>query len=147
MRESIIVDTREKRPWTFERFGAVSRRGTLKSGDYSLEGFQGSGIAIERKSFTDLYGSMTAGRLRFYAELGRLGEFGLAALIVEADEEMVLRGSGRTCVNPGRMLKTLYAWCCAFKIQVHFCANAYEAEAKAYRLMLGWRDARELKRI
>lgn len=144
MRE-IIIDTREKRPWTFARWpeGKIARLGTLKSGDYSLRGFQSGGIAIERKSFQDLFGSMTSGRERFYRELRRLGEFRLAALIVEEDEEFVLMGSKWTGVNPAKMLRTLYAWCAAFGIQIHFCPGALAAEAKAYRLLMGWADSRD----
>lgn len=145
MRE-IIIDSREKRAWTFGRWPERRhvRVGALKSGDYSLAGFSGKGVAIERKSLNDLFGSMTSGRLRFYDELRRLGEFGMAALVVEADEQVVLRGSQRTAVSAARMLRTLYAWCANFKIQVHFCNNAAEAEAKAYRLLMAFADAREL---
>lgn len=144
MKHTIIVDTREKQPWMFLKYGHEVRVGTLKTGDYSLAGHS---LAIERKSLADLYGSMTAGRLRFYNELRRLGDLGFAALVVEADEMIVEMGSGRTSVSPGRMLRTLYAWCCAFRIQLHFCANRAEAERKAYRLMAGWAASRDLKSL
>lgn len=147
MKRVILIDTREKQPWYFWNWKDVkTERATLKSGDYSLKGFSGSGIAIERKSLMDLFGSMTSGRNRFYRELQRLGGFGLAALIVEASEHVVLYGSGRTMMSPARMLRTIYAWCAAFKIQIHFCSSKSEAEAKAYRLMMAWADARDLKK-
>ena len=144
MKHTIIVDTREKKPWTFERYKVKVQRGTLRSGDYSLKGFHKSGIAIERKALADLFGSMTSGRLRFYNELRRLGEFRLAALIVEAPHDAVLRGSRMTRISPGSMLRTIYAWCCGFGIQVHFCENSEKAEEKAYRLLVGWAESREI---
>ena len=46
----IIIDSREQIPYEFEG----SQVGTLKSGDYSLDGFQDR-VAVERKSKADLY--------------------------------------------------------------------------------------------
>ncbi len=140
----IIIDTREKDPWTFEGYPEAPqvRTGTLRSGDYSLEGFQASGVAVERKSAADLFGSMTKGRLRLYNELRRLSGFGLAALVVEASETTLLRGSARTRINPGRMVRTLYEWAARFGVQLHFCDGRRLAERKAYRLLTGWADSR-----
>ncbi len=51
--ETILVDTREKKPLVFPR-GYTTRRATLQAGDYSLQGYK-SVITVERKSVGDFY--------------------------------------------------------------------------------------------
>lgn len=43
---TIIVDTREQQPWTFEEYVVANKK--LDTGDYSIEGLQDF-FAIERK--------------------------------------------------------------------------------------------------
>lgn len=74
----IIVDTREQTPWPFHLLtpdkgyhlsgGTVRRK--LDTGDYSLEGLE-SFVGIERKSLSDLVGSLSHGRERFEREMER----------------------------------------------------------------------------
>ena len=59
---AIIIDTREQRPWVFPAYAAV-RVGTLKQGDYALEG--DDRYAIERKSLEDFIGTIFSGWERF----------------------------------------------------------------------------------
>jgi len=61
---TILTDTREQRPlWT-------DNRATLIVGDYTTEKLR-KHFCIERKSLSDLYGTLTAGNQRFKAELFR----------------------------------------------------------------------------
>lgn len=64
----LIVDTREQTPLTFLHLEAV--RGTLATGDYSIEGMQ-SLFGAERKSTPDLVSSLTTRREPFFRELER----------------------------------------------------------------------------
>jgi ERCC4-type nuclease len=48
---TILIDTREQRPLDFG--SQLTRRATLATGDYSVEGLADS-VAIERKSLADL---------------------------------------------------------------------------------------------
>ena len=75
----IIIDSREQTPLAFEHF--PSRCGTLQSGDYSLAGHEGR-FTVERKSVTDLIGSLTAGRDRFERECHRLRGYDFARLLI-----------------------------------------------------------------
>jgi ERCC4-type nuclease len=75
----VIIDTREQKPWFY---GEGTERGTLKTGDYSIKGYEGS-FAIERKSLPDLFGTLTKGHLRFKKELARGLEMDYFAIIVE----------------------------------------------------------------
>jgi len=46
---TLVVDTREQRPWTFESYPVEVVQVGLKSGNYSIRGHE-HWIAIERKS-------------------------------------------------------------------------------------------------
>lgn len=93
----VIVDTREKTPWEFEESelceGTV--RNGLKTGDYSIEGFEGV-LSIERKrNVAEIAGNII--EERFDRELERLNEFPYAYLILEFTADDVLAypyGSG-----------------------------------------------------
>lgn len=82
----IICDTREQAPYAFtgqKYAGTVVEAGTLQTGDYSLAGLTDH-IALERKSLSDLTGTLTRGRERFQRECERgrgLDYFGLVSAI------------------------------------------------------------------
>lgn len=57
-------------------------RATLREGDYSARGLEGR-VAIERKSVSDLVGSLTHGRERFVRELERLATYDFKAIVIE----------------------------------------------------------------
>ena len=94
---TIHVDTREQPGHAYD-FSAIARSAfpfsvasaTLRTGDYQLacHGWdsddESQRIAIERKTLSDLYGSLSSGRMRFEKEFVRLAEFGYAALVIES---------------------------------------------------------------
>lgn len=84
---TIIVDTREQRPWSFPPHINVEV-GTLKTGDYALKGDE-THFAVERKSGDDFVGTISTGWHRFCRELNRMdeAEFAAKTVIVEADFE------------------------------------------------------------
>ncbi|MBV8093897.1 MAG: ERCC4 domain-containing protein [Acetobacteraceae bacterium] len=97
---TIIIDVQEKLPFTFDGFTMRANRGSrlkgvytvtrsLKTGDYSLEGFEND-VAIERKSLTDLYSTLKHRREQFENELSRLSAMKFAAVVVEADWRQIL---------------------------------------------------------
>src|ERR1700733_13721123 len=77
----IIIDTREKTPLKFT--GIETIRAGLKTGDYSIEGFEDK-ITIERKSLADLIQSISRDRRRFEECIQRLLEYEAKALLIEA---------------------------------------------------------------
>ena len=79
----LIIDTREQRPLEFHHMEYV--RGTLQSGDYSLEGLEES-FSVERKSLADLAGSLTRERARFMRELHRLRGYQSSYLLIIGDD-------------------------------------------------------------
>lgn len=91
----MIIDTREQTPWTFEDIviGMGEQKKQLKlktmttrlrSGDYSIAGLE-EVVAIERKSKSDLFGTIGNGRERFLRELSRMNEMKWAAVVVECE--------------------------------------------------------------
>ena len=71
----IITDTRENPPLKFTNLQSSS--GTLYSGDGMEEVF-----VIERKTISDLVGSLTSGRDRFMNELHRLRGYRFRRLLI-----------------------------------------------------------------
>lgn len=83
----VVIDTREKRPWSFPEHLVTSRIGTLKTGDYALE--DDDSFAIERKSLDDFLQTVSSGWERFLREIGRMEgqNFKAKIVIVEGDYE------------------------------------------------------------
>ena len=87
----IVVDTREQSPWAFPPEAATTRRGTLRAGDYSLEG--DDLFSIERKSLDDFLGTISSGWERFERELERMADYPAKVIIVEGTLLEVLHGN------------------------------------------------------
>lgn len=156
---AIVIDSREQLPYTFSgihghepnEIVAVQTvvRG-LESGDYSIDGFEDR-IAIERKSLEDLYGSVTWGRKRFEAEIGRLndlgGQVGFAAVAIEADwreianpAEHVIGWTNET--NPASVVGTIDAWSVRYpRVAWLACGSRRGSELRAFGLLSSaWKE-------
>jgi ERCC4-type nuclease len=81
VKPTIVVDTREQRPFAFSDAVTVVR-GTLHTGDYSLLGHE-SAVCLERKALDDLVGSVIQDRERFERELARMREFAFKCVLIE----------------------------------------------------------------
>lgn len=103
---TLVADTREQKPLDFSPFEGVSvEEGTLWPGDYTVRGFEKS-IAFERKSVSDLIGTMKGGyagkdsirryESRFDLELEEFERhYDRAFVIVEPDDMPVVRECAR----------------------------------------------------
>ena len=96
----VVCDTREQSPFAFNTLRCDEAdgggpltveviRGTLKSGDYSIEGAENT-AAVERKSLADLFSTLGQQRDRFERELNRLNQYRMAAVVVEGDWRAIL---------------------------------------------------------
>jgi len=134
---AIIIDSREQSPWLFSSISPMPTIITkgLKTGDYSLSGFDNSGIIVERKSLSDLYGSCGKGRDRLEAEFKRMSKFEYAAIIIE-------RSLGKIVKNPpecSRMLPkavfhTLISWSIKYNVHVWTAEDRIMAEKICHSL-------------
>lgn len=86
----LIIDTREQDPLPF-RSGSnteiVIKK--LDVGDYSIEGFEDK-ISIERKSLSDLFGTLGSGHKRWKKELERAKDLEYFGLFVEGTYKDIL---------------------------------------------------------
>ena len=109
----VLVDAREQRPWfssTVPGFKFTSKRSTLATADYSLDGLQDR-ILIERKSLADLTACVGHGRGRFERELARMAtETAEPWLFIEASRDQIERREYRGKVFPSAVVGSLMAW-------------------------------------
>lgn len=120
----IIIDTREQNAYTFN---TPSIRGTLKTGDYSVEGFEDK-VAVERKEINDLISCLTTGRERFTKELVRGMEMDYFALVIEASLADLATGNYRSKMSPKSAVQSLLAFSIRHRLPIFFCGNrAYGA--------------------
>ena len=87
---TIIIDTREQKPWHFPPEFAATVRGTLQVGDYAIKG--DNKFAIERKSIDDFTSTITTHWARFNRELERMrwAQFVALCIIVETDVKHII---------------------------------------------------------
>ena len=129
----IIQDTREQNPFQFGADVEVVVR-CLKVGDYSLAGHEDL-VVIERKSLSDLLGSITTGRERFVKELRQLRAFRFAALVIESDWDTVLAGAYRSQVHPNAVVGSLCAFAICYGV-IPVLAKDHETAAKVTERLL-----------
>jgi ERCC4-type nuclease len=96
---SIIIDTREQTPWHFPPYVATAKRGTLRTGDYALEGDLLFGV--ERKSIQDFVSTVAGGWDRFNREIDRMDGWAAKVVIVEGCfRDLCFRFDGAEVVGP-----------------------------------------------
>jgi hypothetical protein len=118
---TVLIDHREKAPFSFTGFRADARDGgaaltvptgaaILVTGDYSLHGFVDR-VAVERKSLADLYHTIGQDRQRFVEELKRLNQLDRAAVVVEADWSAILHHPPpNSRLPPKTVFRSILAW-------------------------------------
>lgn len=124
-----IVDRREQRSYAdeFTRLGLPWAPGTLRSGDYSVAGFEDS-IAVERKAISDFVSCVTT-------ELVRLEAMPHAFVVVEADLRDIWSGLYVSRVKPQAVVASAAAWSVRH-VPVFFASNASFAADLTIRLLL-----------
>ena len=122
---TIISDTREQDSLDFSGFrGVESVRQGLKTGDYSIQGFENR-ICFERKAVSDLVSTLIGGHERFLREMERMKDFEVAYILVEHTAGAVYR----YCAKQGWELKfdtiiqSLLAYAYHYHVRVRFCKD------------------------
>lgn len=144
---TVVCDTREQAPYLFAQplrqgrnlFAVQTVRGTLKSGDYSILGFEDR-IACERKSLTDAYGTFGQGRARFVRELERLAAYEFAAVVVEAEWSTIwMQPPARSRLSPKSIVCSVCAWQMRFpNVHWHFVPGRDVGEAFTITILDRW---------
>lgn len=130
----IVCDNREQQPYSFSPYDCTTTNGTLATGDYSLAGFENM-AAVERKSLSDLVGSLTQGRKRFERELQRAKGFDLFALVIEANHSDIAQHKYRSKATPQSVLQSLAAFTSRYRLPIIFAGNRAAAEYWVYSLL------------
>lgn len=129
----ILIDTREQRPLDFAKW--PTRVVTLPTGDYSIEGLTHV-IAFERKSLSDLFGTVGNGRERFEREIVRASRLYYFGIVIEATLEELLMGTPHSQMNPRSVIGSLHAWELRYpSIHVHFAGTRPLAAALVRKLL------------
>lgn len=137
----ILQDKQEKRPFVFKGIKPppTVKIVDLKTGDYSLEGYENR-VTIERKSLNDLFLSLGKyGRARFEREFQRMANFHFAALVIEADWQMIIRRPPVRSKLPSKnVYRTLVSWSSKYGVHVWACPNKTFAARTTYVMLEKW---------
>lgn len=128
----ILVDTRERYPYRFARQKTSTERVALVAGDYAVRNRAGGVVAaVERKSVSDLAGSLSNGSVVF--ELAKLSALGRAAVVVE-------EGYGKLLAHATARVRAGFLPDLLARVQVRypeipivFCENRALAEEWTFR--------------
>ncbi len=92
---TIIQDTREKKPWTFEATGSVEdvRVTKLDTGDYSIEGMEEIFMLERKASVDELFVNLGVQWARFEREMERAKPYKYKYLVIEATLPQLYKGS------------------------------------------------------
>lgn len=140
----IVTDSREQRPYTFAGFDCTVSRGTIRTGDYSLRGYEGL-VAVERKSLDDLAGCCTTSRERFERELARGADMDCFTVVVESDPATVLKHRYRSKLNPHSLLQSVITWQMRYGTPFIWAGNRDAAEYQVFWLLQKWDRERNLQ--
>ena len=138
---TIIVDTREQKPWLFEDHIVANKK--LDTGDYSLEGFEHL-FTIERKrSVSEIAGNIS--ERRFDNELDRMRDFKHKFILLEFNLSDVLSYPvGSTVpkklwdnlkITGKYILKYLTDISMKYDIHIIYCGSTSNAEEMALSIM------------
>ena len=123
---TLVIDTREQEPYSFDPARAAVVRCALPAGDYSVQGFE-EAVAVERKTLEDLVSTVLRGRRRFHRELRLLSTYQAACVVVEAELADVLLGRYRSDADPGAVLGSVVSIVVDFGVPVFFCSSRQAA--------------------
>jgi ERCC4-type nuclease len=149
MSKTIIVDTREQKPYTFRFFAdantkVVNRK--LQYGDYSIEGLEDK-IAIERKATpSEIARNFGVDKKRFYREIEVLSDFDHAVFLCEFTLQDAMdfphgrHGLPRVKrkyvrMNGKYLAKCLYGLEEKYGLELVFCEDARAAEQWAFEFL------------
>jgi ERCC4-type nuclease len=119
---TIIIDTREQEPYSFDPRQAAAVRRTLPAGDYSVEGLE-ERVAVERKTLDDFVSTVIHSRARFRKELRKLAGYPAACVVVEAGVLDVLVHRYRGDAHPNAVLGNALSVILDYRVPVFFCGN------------------------
>ena len=134
---TIIIDTREQQPWTFNNHTVANRK--LDTGDYSIEGLENI-LCIERKKSASEFANNIV-ESRFKDVLMRMNQLKYSFILLEFDlEDLLVYPIGSTVpkrmwdkikITPAFLLKNILELQLNYNVIVYFCGDSDNAEKMA----------------
>jgi DNA excision repair protein ERCC-4 len=139
----ILVDTREKKPWNFQFFNATSESRCLKTGDYTLEGFEDKFCVDRKYGAGEIYMCLYSQYGRFKKELQRMQDFEEAYLVIESGFDEVqnfpaclpARARKKVRFNAQNLQDKIEYVQDAYNVEFIFCDNRQAAEKVTFDLL------------
>ena len=138
---TIIVDTREQKPWSFSHHVTANHK--LDTGDYSIEGLEHI-LSIERKRNVAEFANNITER-RFKDVIDRLSKIPHSFILFEFDFDKIMSfpiGSDipkkiwdKIRVSPSFIIKNIIDLQIEHNINIIFCGNSANAETIALAIM------------
>jgi ERCC4-type nuclease len=125
-RATIVIDSREQEPYSFDPRLAATVRRALQAGDYSVGGFEDQ-VAVERKTLDDFVSTLIHRRRRFREELRKLSRYRAACVVVEAELLDVLGKRYRGEARPEAVVGSTLSILLDYGVPVMFCGNRQAA--------------------
>lgn len=145
---SIVVDSREQMPFGFSGFkcyeGVTVSRGSLTTGDYSLEGLE-SFVAVERKSLSDLVMCLGKERERFVRELERSRALQAFTVVVEADYRELAHHDYRGQLNAHSACQSVAAFMARMRVPFFFAGGRDAAEYMTFSFLKQYAEGERKK--
>lgn len=134
---TIIVDTREQQPWSFEHYAVANKK--LDTGDYSIEGLENILVIERKKSVSEFANNITESRFKDVVQ--RLSNIKYAFLLLEFELDDVLiypvgsnvpkRMWDKIKISPSFIIKHLLELQLYHNIKVVFCGDPDNAAKMA----------------
>jgi ERCC4-type nuclease len=138
---TIIIDTREQQPWTFDNYATAKRK--LDTGDYSISGLEHL-IGIERKKSVSEFANNIVEK-RFEDVVERLSKLKYSFILFEFDlKDVLVYPVGSTVpkrmwnnikISPAFIMKNLLELQISHNINTIFCGSPSAAEKMAEYLL------------
>jgi ERCC4-type nuclease len=125
-RATIVIDSREQEPYSFDPRLAATVRRALQAGDYSIAGLEDQ-VAVERKSLDDFVSTVIHRRRRFREELRKLSHYRAACVVVEAELLDLLGKRYRGEARPEAVVGSTLSILLDYGVPVMFCGNRQAA--------------------
>jgi ERCC4-type nuclease len=125
-RATIVIDSREQEPYSFDSRLTSAERRALQAGDYSVGGLEDQ-VAVERKTLDDFVSTLIHRRRRFREELRKLRQYRAACVVVEAELLDVLGKRYRGEARPEAVVGSTLSILLDFGVPVVFCGNRQAA--------------------
>lgn len=134
---TIVVDTREQKPYQFEDYPVTLIDEALETGDYAVEGKPG--FTVERKSKSDFLSSITHDRDRFEREIQRAdGWEAPLPVVVEAPWLDFTQGNYYPDINPNSVIGTVEKWPEYYNVDFFFRNDRSDAEQFTFEFLQWW---------